>query len=178
MARFSHALGALCVVTLVTSSASAADRPVAFDHLAQRVQPGDSISVADATGATVSGTVVAVTPASVTLTVNGTRHECLEAAVARIDRHHRFVKRGALVGMIGGIVFAVAGEVACGITCAEGNEFAALGFFGGIGAGVGAAIGAAFHGSDVVYLSGRAHPAPITFQTSRQRIAVKAAFTF
>jgi hypothetical protein len=182
MSSISHVFGAVLVSILASTNVSAGEPPVPFDHLAERIQRGDNISVSEVAGASINGTVVTVTPQVLTLSVDGTRREYAEAAVARIDRHHRFAKRGALVGMVGGMIFGVAGQAACGIACAPNpaGEIAVLGFFGGIGAGTGAAIGAAFSGSDLVYTSSPARPSAIAVYpiVTRRGMAVGAAVAF
>ena len=162
-------LAGLLLTTLSFTSAHAQDlskekapaRDVeVFETLPKRVKPGATVYVSDAASGEIEGRLIRVSPASVTVLVQGTEREFLKDDLRQVARRGDSVKNGALIGM--GVVGAWAVIGALVTEDVETNDIDDPGvamalvvypMVFGMGAGIGALIDAATKGRTVVYRS-------------------------
>jgi hypothetical protein len=95
-------------ILLTFTPAEAQERPQAkpassavesFETLTERVQPGATVYVTDAASGEVEGRLVRLSPASVTLLVQGTEREFLKNDLREVARRGDSLKNGALIGL-------------------------------------------------------------------------------
>jgi hypothetical protein len=145
------------VAALLVSTSGPATAQESFTALQRALRPGDTVYVTDHSGAERHGSVAAVGPSSLKLTLDGVEREWAEADVREVRRRGDSVKNGAIIGMIGGgVMGGIGGSLVAQLFVNEGASgtgpflsFLALGMAGG--AGIGAAIDGLIPGRTVVY---------------------------
>jgi len=162
----------LVFVVLVSSTATsvqAQEIATSFDQLSVLVSAGDRVTVTDFVGNQTKGKVLAVSTASLELSVDGTQRSWAESQVRIVSERRRAsvgtgARRGfhigASIGLLGGlgaglIVGASAGEVV-------GISLLGAGVYGAVGAGIGAGVSAMRRESHVVYVGRPASPVVVT----------------
>jgi sRNA-binding regulator protein Hfq len=162
----------------VLSRATVVDGPRAesFEQLMVMVRPGERVTVTEASGTQVSGTVAGVSPTALSLRVDGALRMLREHEVSTVRaRRQDSLANGAKWGL--GVGAAV-GMASCG-TCHIGPGLMAAGIYGGIGAGIGVGLDALIRGSMVVYQQrGSARRIAIApqFGTSHKGVSVSLGF--
>jgi len=68
-----------CLLLVVTASLVEAQRASSFTQLPLLVGPGDTITVTGTSGRVMKGRIAALSPSTLVLLVDGTRHDLLEA---------------------------------------------------------------------------------------------------
>jgi len=139
-----------CVVTLGTvlmlwpacASAQIADT---LKDLEGRLEQGDTVYVTDRAGRESRGTLLGLTPSSLTLLVEGQQRQWLEADLREIGQRRGDPLRNGM--WLGGGIGTAAG-LALGLWCAskveEGSGVVLCPpFYAGVGAGIGLGVGAA-----------------------------------
>jgi hypothetical protein len=147
-----------CVVLLLVltvTGSSAQELAGSFDQLRVLVRTGDRVTVTDAGGRELQGTIAELSRSALALTVDGSRHVFAEPDITAIrQRRPDSLANGAKWGFIVG---AGLGLLA-GLTLAseyDGNGSALIPVlalaYGGIGAGTGAGIDALHSGQQVIF---------------------------
>jgi hypothetical protein len=184
------ALGAALIASI--SSVAQAQTAASLGEVSGRLKTGDKVYVA-AGDTSVKGSILEISPSSLSLLVNGQRREFSGSELTRIQREKRSTRRGALIGLLAGGV----GVPAVVYTIVERNCAASRGtihacddewgadmiaiFFGGIGggigAGAGAGVGALFKHRETVFAkhAGAMVVKPIV-DRSRKGLAVSIGF--
>ena len=173
----------VAAVSLAAATVSAAEAQVAgsFDQLQLLVGPEDRVTVTDSTGQELTGSIASLSPASLTLLVEGSPRVFDEADVGDIrQRRPDSLKNGAIHGLSIG---AILGAVALGVAYQGEGTGTAIGmgalFYGGIGAGIGAGVDALIEGRRVIYRSSgsarRLTVAPLLAR-GRRGVAVSLGF--
>lgn len=156
----------LLAATLAFALALASVRPAyaqpvsagSFDQLRMLTRLGDTVTITDASGATTTGTLVSLSPSTLSVLVGQTRHDLAEQDVRRvIGRTHANLARGAKtgfgigagLGLLAGL--AVAGD--CHGGCAAWIPAAAF-TYAGFGAGIGVGVAAMITRHPLLYDSG------------------------
>lgn len=126
--------------------------------LKAKLKPGDMVEVLDACGNEMRGTLETLSPASLTLVVEGNERALMEREIARVSREHRRTVAGLVWGLGIGVGAGLASaSVECGLeqSYCPGHPLyrgAALSLnAGAIGAGIGAAIGVTKHAAAILY---------------------------
>ncbi len=121
---------------------------VSFDQLGMLIRPGDTVSVTEASGARVSGTITGLSQSGMSLRVGRAVRDLSAADVAVVrQRQQDSLANGAKWGL--GVGAAV-GLVGCG-SCHIGPGLAMAAVYGGIGAGIGVGIDALVKSDVVLY---------------------------
>ena len=173
----------VAAVSLAAATVSAAEAQVAgsFDQLQLLVGPEDRVTVTDSTGQELTGSIASLSPASLTLLVEGSPRVFDEADVGDIrQRRPDSLKNGAIHGLSIG---AILGAVAIGVAYQGEGTGAAIGMgaliYGGIGAGIGAGVDALIEGRRVIYRSsGSARRLTVAPLVSRGRRGVAVSLGF
>ena len=147
-------LGAAALLLLVSGSAAAQESFVELQHT---LAAGDTVYVTDQSGAETHGSVAAIGPSSLRLTMNGMEREWASSEVRQVRKRGDSVKNGAIIGLVaGGVMGGIGGAALASLFESEGASgtgpflsMLALGAAGG--AGIGAAIDALIPGRTVVY---------------------------
>jgi hypothetical protein len=126
-----------------------------FPDLPKYLSNGDVLRLRETNGQATNGTLIDLSPASLTILTRDARLEVPENRVSRIQKRHTQRGFGALLGL--GVGFAVgvaagraAGKGDCAICEAEGagiNTLVAM----GVGAGLGAIVGTIIKAHKTVY---------------------------
>lgn len=121
-------------------------------------QAGPVVHVTATSGALTKGRLLALTPATVSLLVDGRRHDQPLAGVLQIERPSDPRGNGAAIG-------ALVGAIYCALVCAQGANSAGAGIASGIVVGglIGFGIDAARSNRAILYpvqLPATAHVAP------------------
>jgi hypothetical protein len=149
ISRFALGFALLCSIPSVAQ----AQTGVSLSEVSGRLKNGDKVYVT-AGGTAVKGSLVEISPSSLSLLVDGQRRDFSASDLTRIQREKRSTRRGALIGLAAGglgvpaMIYAMV-EHNCAATrgtihaCDDelGVDTIAL-IFGGIGAGIGAGAGA------------------------------------
>lgn len=149
-----------CLMLALSGRVARAQTPAhSFDQLGVRVDPGDTVTVAQVSGDNVTGTVLSLSTSVLTLLVAGARRDFQEPSVVTIrQRHGDPLGNGALWGA--GIGAAALLSVARAGVGADGpwsaKNTANMTYVAGLGCGVGVAIDAMIKGHWTLY----AKPAP------------------
>lgn len=136
-------------------SAQAQSRATSFAELANLLKAGQTVSVTNDAGQTVTGQVRHVSDTM--LVLRSGQHDLSLAApdVQRIARPRHTVRNGALIGLAAGSVAGVtwAASQPCDFTCfsSPAGVLAFGGLFAAIGLGVGTVIGTLHRGEHVVF---------------------------
>jgi hypothetical protein len=123
-----------------------------FEQLRVLVDPGARIVITDVNGRPTTGVLTALSPASLSLRVNGALLDFGEADVALVrQRRNDPLGNGALWGM--GIGVGLVGAAALRCQCPEDSEFMLLGaaLYAALGAGLGVGIDAMVKRDQVIY---------------------------
>ena len=152
----------------------------ADDH--PRLQVDDRVRV-ESSGATVTGTVVRLTPDLVVLDADSVRHSFGPEEVGRVEvgrsRTSRYARRGAvIVGLgVGATTAVLASELCSGSTDCGGELYAKVAVITLLGAGVGGVIGAAIGSSAVAWepASWGARPVPLGGGRTGWEVSVRFA---
>ena len=175
---------ALAVCVLLVPLASEA-QPVASspDQLRALVKPGDKLIVTDLLGRPFRGTILDLTPTSLTLQANGQPRQLLMDEVQTIAQPRRgSIGKGAAIGAAVGAAFGFLMAEASGGLGSESGAYAYLlgiPIMTGIGAGAGAGFAAATVNPHVIY---KRSAAPVTVTAapligrSRQGLQVSLQF--
>ena len=166
-----------CLLLVVTASLVEAQRASSFTQLPLLVGPGDTITVTDTSGQVMKGRIAALSPSTLVLLVDGTRHDLLEADVTRIrQRRPDPLRNGVLRGFVVGAVFG-----ALTVWGAGAPEFippAALAN-GLLGIGVGVAVDALVSSRTIIYdRAGSARRLRVSPLVSRERQGVLLSLGF
>lgn len=146
-----------------------------FEQLKVAVAPGSKVNVTDATGASVSGTIVGLSSSTLTLKVGGALRELTESDVVAIRQRGDSLANGTLIGFGSGFG---AGLIACG-GCHIGPGLGAGAVAGGMGAAIGAGVDALIRRSRVVYERGGVGPrVSIASQLAPSHKAVTVSISF
>ena len=126
-----------------------------FDQLQVLVKQGDTISVTDTTGRELRGRIETLSQSSLSLFVDGGRHDLPEREVRTIrQRRSDSLANGAKWGLGIGAGLGLAGGLAIASEYSDGGgvyiPILAL-VYGGIGAGVGAGLDALVLSNQVIY---------------------------
>ncbi len=158
-ASFSRRSLALFVLfTLAPLTAGAQAVASNFAELRFTVKPGDTVYVTDDAGQERRARILELSPASLSLSVNGTRRDFSEAEVRRIrQRRPDSLWNGAAIGAASVMALSTVGAIAF----SDRDEDEAFGwadvgficYLGAIGAGVGTGIDALIQGRKVIYES-------------------------
>ena len=181
--RFPLWLGVAAVSLAAAVSAAEAQVVGSFELLQLLVGPEDRVTVTDSTGQELTGSVTRLSPASLTLRVDGSHRVFDEADVGDIrQRRPDSLNNGALTGFLTGV--AVGG---LWVMAAHGSSDA-LGFAGGIfltstfaslGVGMGVGIDAMIVEQRVIYRSsGSARRFTVSPLVSRGRRGVAVSLGF
>ena len=142
-------------VVAAASIAGAQEVASSFEQLRVLVKAGDTITVTDASGRDVTGTISHVSASTLGLVVAGTPRDLGETDVAVIsERIHGSLATGAKWGLGIGVAFGLVGGLAQGsdcIACGTGSTILATGAYGGLGAGIGVGIAAMTSHRHVIY---------------------------
>ena len=130
-------------VLLLPALVCAQDVVKSFDQLSTALKVGDKVSVTDTGGREVTGKVLTLDAASIT--IDGAVRTALEANdVLLVQRRTKSVGRASLLGLLaGGVAGAVWGASAssgCTSDCTGGAWAIGAAIAGGVGAGVAAAV--------------------------------------
>jgi hypothetical protein len=134
---------ALWVACLLAGTSIAAGQNVvsSFQDLARLVKTGDTVTVSDSTGTSITGTITELTGTSLVLRGGAEQRHFAEADVTRIQqRRQDSLLNGALIGAGIGAAFAALGASSCAndLGCTDSaGAFFALGLAVGTGAGIG-----------------------------------------
>jgi hypothetical protein len=114
---------------------------VSFDRLGTKLKVGQTVSVTDTAGAEQKGKILNLSPTSLTLTVDDTRHDFPAASVSTIKKHQRFsLLWGTLIGVGVG---AGAGVIVTQPTCPwDVENGVCVAMCAGIGAAAGLGVAA------------------------------------
>lgn len=170
---------AVCLGTLVTLaigtelSAQPVDAPpqtvgvaTSFEQLRVIVGPGAKITVTDAAGEQLSGSIAELSSSSLSIIANGGRHDFSERDITAIrERRGDSLGNGALWGLAIGAGLGVLVVSACDCTDRAGWMLLASSVYGGLGAGLGVGIDAMIRRGQLIYQprltsSGRVMVAP------------------
>ena len=149
---------ALVLVTaLATTSLAEAQTATSFDRLWLLVNQGDRITVTDDAGQRLQGRIVDLSPSTLSLQVNGVRHDLNESDVSVIRQRQRdSLKNGAIIGSVSAAVVAtILMADDCVWTCYPATAALITSIFGAAGAGIGVGVDALVEGSQVVYRARR-----------------------
>ena len=140
---------ALAVGITAWTATAAAQTAESFEQLRVLVQPGETVSIKDTTGAISHGRVAALSSTSLTLQGSTFTREFLEEQVLSIARRRQDpLGNGALVGLAvgGGLAIAAGGSTCNGDDwvnlCEGGTVLLLAGMWGGLGAAIGLGIDA------------------------------------
>ncbi|HEY2907620.1 MAG TPA: hypothetical protein VGJ29_17090 [Vicinamibacterales bacterium] len=149
-------LTATCLAFFLGTSAARAQEVVAgsFDQLRLAARLGDTMTVTDASGATMTGKLAALSPSQLTLLVGKSRRDLLEQDVRAIARHgHVSLAQGARWGFaIGGGIGLLSG-LSWSSSCSSCGSLAAVfaATYASLGAGLGVGIAAVTPTRPVIY---------------------------
>ena len=152
-------IGCLCLA--VPRIAASQDAPVSFDQLRTVLKNGDSVVVADATGAELQGRISELSSTSLVLLIPTGRltapisRDLREEEVTMVRRRGDSLINGTLIGVVAGTLggLLVSQTYLCE-GCHWGSSWVPVAFaaYGaGIGAGAGLGFDALFRGNEVVY---------------------------
>jgi hypothetical protein len=186
--RLALGMALLCWIPAVAQAQTAAS----LSEASGRLKTGDKVYVA-AGGPAVKGSLVAISPSSLSLLIDGQRRDFSASDLTRIQREKRSTGRGALIGLLAGglgvptIVYtimehncaATRGTIhACDDELGPDTVFLIFGGIGGgIGAGAGAGVGSLFKHRETVFVkhAGDVMVRPIV-DRSRKGLAVSIGF--
>lgn len=135
----------------VPTTVAGGQRPADPAGLAARVRPDDTLTVVDAANARLRGRLVAITPTTVTLTVNRRPVTVSLDLVREVRRCCDSIANGTLIGAASLGIFGFLGAMGFSGETRVGDGFAGLFMFGSIGAGLGAGLDAVNRGEVVVF---------------------------
>lgn len=145
------------VAATTTASLAEAQTVESFDRLALLVNLGDRIAVTDHAGQELQGRLVDLSPATLSLKIDGVRHNLDAAEISAIRWHQRdSLKNGALLGFMSGAAVAtslIAGN--CGWGCDPTTTALWTSLFGAAGAAIGTGVDALKLNSQIVFGSRR-----------------------
>lgn len=142
MRNFSRRAVTSLAVLLFFGPVNAWAQTIDFQDLARVIKPGDTVSVTDAAGLRIKGTIESLTPSSLTLLRDGRRSSVPGTAVMTVT-----VRDSVMNGFLGGLAVGALPGVLLGLSymngCGDGGPDCpeAVLVFGGITGGVGALIG-------------------------------------
>ena len=149
---------ALCLTLVLGASTARAQDVVAgsFDELRLAARLGDTMTVTEASGATVTGKLAALSPSALTLLVRGSRRDLAEGDIQIIARHgHGDLARGARLGFAIGAGFGLVTSLYWSAECARcGSLIPAFTLtYASLGAGLGVGFAAITPTRPVIYSS-------------------------
>jgi len=151
-----------------------------FEEISRELRRGKSVAVTNDAGRQVKGRVTDLSPASLTLLVDGKEEQFTEANVRQITERRRNTLTYGVSGLATGVIAGV--FVGSLLQLESGSRGQVLGLslllFGGAGAGIGAAIGAATTHERVVYRAQGATTIAIAPLTSPRGIGLGARVRF
>ena len=167
-----------------TPIAEAQELAGSFDQLRVLVKRGDTVTLTDAAGHEVTGSVLDLSPTALAIMVAGTRQEFPAADVSTIkQRRQDSLENGAKWGFATGLGLGLLG----GLSVAAGHSEIGVGtaaiialFYGGLGAGVGVGLDAMVKGNQVIYANGRSSASRFTVApvVTRRGRAVQVSIGF
>ena len=178
--RFPLWRGVAAVSLAATVSAAEAQVAGTFEQLQLLVEPQDRVTVTDSTGQELTGRITSLSPASLTLLVEGSQRVFDEADVGDIrQRRPDSLENGAMYGWSTGAVLGALLAISVeGDAQAAGICGGAL-FLGLMGSGIGAGIDALIWGRRVIYRSsGSARRFTVSPLVSRGRRGVAVSLGF
>jgi hypothetical protein len=146
------------VLALTLNGACANMAPTrSFPELPKYISNGDAIDVHEKSGGETAGTLVGLTPQSLTFLTRDAHMEMTESRIGRIQRQQPQRARGALMGLgaalVVGIISARLAEKsvcpACDVEAAELTMLVTM----GLGAAVGAIVGTIVKAHKTVYVA-------------------------
>ena len=182
-----NAVVLIVLVGLVSPAvASAQTQAIAtsFDQLRVLVRPGNTVTVTDAAGNETRGKVLAVSGASLELSVDGTPRSWAESQVRVVSQQRHSFGAGARRGFfIGAVIGGVGGGAVAGGFGASAGEtvgFALMsaGAYGALGAGIGVVVSALHRGSHVVYAGRPTSPISVAPVVLNHRKGVALSLRF
>jgi hypothetical protein len=151
-----------------------------FEEIGRELRRGKTVAVTNDAGRTVKGRITDLSPASLTLLVNGMEEQFTEASVRQITERRRNTLSYGVSGLVTGALAGV--FVGSLLQLESGSRGQVLGLslllFGGAGAGIGSAIGAATTHERVVYRAQGTTTIAIAPLTSPRGIGLGARVRF
>ena len=108
-----------CVLLLLPVNVFGQPTPPSGWERVQALTPGTRVRVAEVSGSRVGGSVVNVSPDSITVSVNGQAHELATARVRKIETPSSLRRVLRVIGIPAGVI---AGFMACPSCPGEGGE--------------------------------------------------------
>jgi hypothetical protein len=159
--RVARIAGCVAVAALGVATVAGAQVASSFGGLQDSLHGGERLTITDQAGAVTNGRLITLSDQSLRLMVqSATPVDVSESSVAKIEHVTSRVRRGALLGLIGGAAvgtLAVALTPPCKGFCIGPSRGGVIlpvaGIFGAIGAGIGAIIGAARPDHRLIFLA-------------------------
>jgi hypothetical protein len=175
----------LLLLALATPTVDAQELAGSLNQLRVLVKPGDTVTITDASGREIRGTIAELSSASLELLVEGSRRPFLESDIKMIrQRRPDSLSNGAKWGFgigagLGLIATASVDELE---GTGEKAAWIVLGtlVYGGIGAGVGVGLDAMISSDQVIYsqATGSASHVALRPLFTRGRIGLQASLAF
>ena len=167
---------ALLLVMATASRVEAQEVASSLDQLRVLVKPKDTVTVTDAAGQQIRGTIAALSPASLELVFDGKRRTFLDSDITTIrQRRSDSLKNGALWGL--GVGVGLGGLCTLAVL-SESGEYGLIPLcalvYGGMGAAIGVGVDAMIRGTQVIYSKSTGSSARLTLSPviARERKAV------
>ena len=151
------AVGIACVCLLAGSTRIVNAQTVAnsFDELANKLKPGQTISIRDDEGRRIDGNLTEVSASSIRIMSGGVQQTLTQDHVREITQTRRNTSRGMAIGLAAGLAVgllsAVSDHTPCPPDLCVGLAIGGMIGAGGMGTGIGAALGAGSTHQEVVY---------------------------
>ena len=160
MTDYKKRLTVACLALLLGASTARAQGVVAdsFDQLRLAARLGDTMTVTDASGSTVTGKLAALSSSELTLLVGSSRRDLSERDVSSIKRHaHASLARGAQLGFAIGAGFGLVSSLYWTADCRSCSSLipAFTITYASFGAGLGVGIAAITPTRPVIYSASR-----------------------
>ena len=165
---------ALVGVMLAAVPAAAQEPATSIDQLRVLVGYGDMLRVTDAAGQETKGSVVGLSPSSLTLRVGGAERILHESDIRAIrQRHDDSLRDGAWIGfVIGNIAGLVSGLAIRSEVDSAAYVPLAAAAYGGIGAGIGAGVDAMVTSNRTIYDIDWQRHKPVGLPTADRRVQI------
>jgi hypothetical protein len=135
-----------CLFLAAASPAQAQRVAGTFSDLQKLVKAGETVTVSDANGGQVTGTIAELSPSSLAILAGSGRRVFTEDSVSQISqRRPDSLVNGALIGAAAGAIVGAIGVNACAndFGCNDDSSGAFFAMYTGIGLGVGLGLDAA-----------------------------------
>jgi len=175
--RVARVAACVAIAALGLTTVAGAQVASSFRGLQGSLHGGERLTITDQAGVVTNGRLTTLSDESLRLIVqSATPIDVPESSVAKIEHVRSRVRKGALMGLLGGATvgaFAVFLTPPCTGFCIGPSRGEAIlpvaGIFGGIGAGIGALIGAARYHRLVYLAPGRETPRGASSQSPDPR---------